>query len=174
MIRSSLFALCLLSSVLVCAQDIKNNPGNNHGNRFEQLGTILPTPNEYRTASGAPGAKYWQQRCDYNIRCELDEKNNVLTGNETLSYFNNSPDVLSYIWLQLDENEHSNINNANYQSSSKISMFMTDGQLKNMKEEAEKTDNGKGVKIKKISDATGAPLKYTINKTMMRVDLPTP
>ena len=57
------------------AQDIKNNPGSNHANKFEQLGTVLPTPNEYRTASGAPGSKYWQQRCDYNIKATLDEKN---------------------------------------------------------------------------------------------------
>ena len=69
-----IFLLVLLSSgIFFCfAQDIKNNPGSNHGNRFEQLGTILPTPNEYRTASGAPGPKYWQQRCDYDITCELD------------------------------------------------------------------------------------------------------
>ena len=49
--------------------------GINHANRFEQLGTVLPTPNEYRTASGAPGAKYWQQKVDYDIKCTLDEKN---------------------------------------------------------------------------------------------------
>ena len=95
------------------AQNIMNNPTSNHGNKFEQLGTILPTPNEYRTASGAPGNKYWQQRCDYNIRCELDEKNQKLTGSETLIYYNNSPDILKYLWLQLDENEHSTLTNAN-------------------------------------------------------------
>src|SRR5215213_2336733 len=61
------------------AQDIKNNPNSNHANKFEQLGTILPTPNEYRTASGAPGAKYWQQRCDYNIKATLDEKTLKIT-----------------------------------------------------------------------------------------------
>jgi hypothetical protein len=68
------------------AQDIQNNPGSNHGNKFEQLGTILPTPNEQRTASGAPGVKYWQQRADYNIKCELDEKNLKLIGSETITY----------------------------------------------------------------------------------------
>jgi hypothetical protein len=59
-------SLCLTLAVagVVKAQDIHNNPGSNHGNKFEQLGTILPTPNEQRTASGAPGAKYWQQRAD--------------------------------------------------------------------------------------------------------------
>jgi len=67
--HNKIIAFLLLQFLIVStqAQDIRNNPGSNHGNRFEQLGTILPTPNEYRTASGAPGAKYWQQRCDYNI-----------------------------------------------------------------------------------------------------------
>jgi hypothetical protein len=76
------------------AQNIQNNPGSNHGNKFEQLGTILPTPNEYRTASGAPGPKYWQQRCDYDIKCSLDESIQKLTGSEKVTYYNNSPDVL--------------------------------------------------------------------------------
>jgi len=75
---------------LTMAQNIQNNPGSNHGNKFEQLGTIMPTPNEYRAASGAPGPKYWQQRCDYDIKCELDEKNFKLNGSETITYFNNS------------------------------------------------------------------------------------
>jgi hypothetical protein len=66
--------VCLAASSVV-AQNIKNNPMSNHGNKFEQLGTILPTPNEQRTASGAPGAKYWQQKADYNIEATLDEKN---------------------------------------------------------------------------------------------------
>src|SRR3954465_10757064 len=94
------------------AQETKNNPNSNHGNKFEQLGTILPTPNEYRSASGAPGPKYWQQRCDYDIKASLDEKALKLTGAETVTYWNNSPDVLTYLWLQLDENEHSTVNNA--------------------------------------------------------------
>jgi hypothetical protein len=77
------------------AQITENNPGSNHANKFEQLGTVLPTPNEYRTASGAPGNRYWQQRCDYDIKATLNEKNLRLTGSETLTYYNNSPDVLS-------------------------------------------------------------------------------
>ncbi len=115
------------------AQDIKNNPGSNHGNRFEQLGTILPTPNEYRTASGTPGSKYWQQKADYNITCELDEKNLKLTGSETITYFNNSPDVLRYLWFQLDENQHSTVKNANYQYSTGIPQELNAAQLKNGK-----------------------------------------
>src|SRR5258706_14610144 len=104
-IISFLFIIICFGS-FINAQNIQNNPGSNHGNKFEQLGTILPSPNEYRTASGAPGPKYWQQRADYDIVCELDEPNLTIKGKETVSYFNNSPDVLTYIWLQLDENEH--------------------------------------------------------------------
>jgi Peptidase family M1 domain len=153
------------------AQNIMNNPGSNHGNRFEQLGTILPTPNEYRTASGAPGPKYWQQRADYVIKCELDEPNFSIKGSETITYYNNSPDALTYLWLQLDENEHSSVNNANYQSSSNLSRMYTTGQLDQMASSGE--DNGNGELIKKITDATtGKPLSYRINKTMMRVNLP--
>src|SRR6476619_278823 len=98
----------LLAGGFVGAQNPVNNPGSNHGNKFEQLGTTMPTPNEYRTASGAPGPKYWQQRCDYNIKATLDEPNLKLTGSETVTYYNNSPDVLTYLWFQLDENQHSN------------------------------------------------------------------
>src|SRR4030088_1497590 len=138
---------------LTSAQNIQNNPGSNHGNKFEQLGSILPTPNEYRTASGAPGPKYWQQRCDYDIRCELDESNLKLTGSETITYFNNSPDVLNYLWLQLDENQQSSVNNANYQNGSTIPKQMTDRQLDRLEET--KSDNELGDKILKMTDAAG-------------------
>ena len=151
------------------AQDIKNNPNSNHANRFEQLGTILTTPNEYRTASGAPGPKYWQQKCDYDITAELDEPNRRLNGKETLTYFNNSPDPLTYLWLQLDENEHSSVNNAGYQSSSSMRNVMSDAELKNF---SGSKDKEYGDVILKITDAMGKPLAYTINKTMMRVELP--
>ena len=158
--------------VSASAQNIQNNPGSNHANKFEQLGTILPTPNEYRTASGAPGPKYWQQRADYNIKCELDEKALRLTGSETVTYYNNSPDVLTYLWFQVDENEHSTTKNANYQTSSTMPRQTNAQTLLNM--ENNRKDNGYGVNITKLTDATGKALKYIVNKTMMRVDLPTP
>ena len=167
--------VCLLSLLVagpMVAQDIYNNPGSNHGNKFEQLGTIMPTPNEYRTASGAPGPKYWQQRCDYDIKCELDEKNLKLNGSETVTYFNNSPDVLTYLWLQLDENQHNSQKNANYQTSNPMTRSTSPMQLDRMQED--KTDNGYGFNITKLTDATGKSLNYTVNKTMMRVELPAP
>jgi hypothetical protein len=165
------FGIMCLTALTVMAQDIRNNPGSNHGNKFEQLGTILPTPNEYRTASGAPGTKYWQQRADYDIKATLDEKNLMLHGSETITYFNNSPDVLTYIWLQLDENEHSTTKNAGYPDGSSMGRGMSPAMIDNLEEA--KTDNGLGVNILKITDLLGAKLKYTVNKTMMRVELPT-
>lgn len=163
----------LFGSIIAVGQNTQNNPGSNHANKFEQLGNILPTANEYRTASGAPGPKYWQQRADYDIKCELDEKNLRITGSETITYYNNSPDVLRYLWLQMDENEHSTTKNANYQTSNSMPKNTTTQALQNL--ENAKKDNGFGFNITKILDGTThKPLKTVLNKTMMRVDLPVP
>ena len=163
--------ICLSQSVtMVTAQDVRNNPNSNHANKFEQLGTIMPTPNEYRTANGSPGTKYWQQKADYNIKCTLDESKQHLKGSETITYHNNSPDPLQYLWMQLDENQHSSINNAGYQSESSLPRDMDDKDLERLK--SNKGDNGFGFNITKLTDAAGKSIKYTINKTMMRIDLP--
>jgi hypothetical protein len=163
-------ALSVLFYTGAFAQNIQNNPGSNHGNRFEQLGTILPTPNVYRTASGAPGQAYWQNRADYDITAYLDEDKRNLKGSETVTYHNNSPDDLDYIWLQLDENQQSTLNKADYQFSSTLPKSLNDQQLKTTDLPAK--DNGLGVNLEKVTDASGNPLKYTVNKTMMRIDLP--
>ena len=162
------FFICI-SVMNLLAQDIRNNPGSNHGNRFEQLGTILPTPNEYRTASGAPGPKYWQERCDYNIVCELDETNRKLSGRETLTFYNNAPDALEYLWLQLDENQQSTSNNSGYESSNTMPSQINEQDIPRLQG---KKDKEYGDNIVSVTDATGKPLSYNINKTMMRVDLP--
>jgi hypothetical protein len=164
-------SLQLIACSFLLAQNIQNNANSNHGNKFEQLGSILPTPNEYRSASGAPGPKYWQQRCDYDIKCELDEKNLKLTGSEMITYFNNSPDQLTYLWLQLDENQHSSSNNANYQDGSTMPERVPSAMVDRMEMTSQPNDFGD--KIKSITDATGKALKYTVNKTMMRVEIPT-
>ncbi len=166
----SLLMTCL-AVMIVNAQDVRNNPGSNHGNRFEQLGTILATPNEARTASGAPGNQYWQQRCDYKISCQLDEPNRKLNGKETLTYYNNSPDVLKYLWLQLDENQHSTTNNAGYDNNSSMQKNIT---LSDIERLQNKTDRTYGDNIISVTDVNGKKLLYTINKTMMRIELPTP
>ncbi len=166
----SIWLVMIASVTVLIAQDIRNNPTSNHGNKFEQLGTILPTPNEYRTASGAPGVKYWQQRADYDIKATLDEKKLLLTGAETVTYFNNSPDALTYLWLQLDENEHSTVNNGGFPEESRMGRAVTPATIDKMIEK--KSDNGLGHIISSLTDGLGAKLKYTINGTMMRIDLP--
>lgn len=143
-----------------------------HGHKFEPLGTLLSTPNQYRTASGAPGPEYWQQRADYDINCELDEKNLRISGNETVTYHNNSPDVLTYLWLQLDENIYTKDRNANYQYNIPVPEKLSEQDLK--KWEDENKPNEFGVNLLSVTDASGKKLNYTVNRTMMRIDLPVP
>src|SRR5882762_9841632 len=128
----SILSLAAFTVLSLNAQNIKNNPTSNHGNKFEQLGTILQSPNSYRTASGAPGHDYWQQRADYKINAILDEKELRLNGEEEVTYYNNSPDVLSYLWLQLDENEHSVKSDANNFDGNQKNLPLTTGQLDNL------------------------------------------
>jgi hypothetical protein len=167
-------ALCFMLAGAAFSQNIQNNPGSNHGNKFEQLGTILPTPNEYRSASGAPGAKYWQQKADYDIDVALDEKNLKISGTEWITYTNNSPDVLTYLWLQLDENQHDPNNDMNYMDESSVgnSSVTTDDFVQGL--DRKSALQGLGEKIEEVTDELGKPLKYTINQTMMRIDLPKP
>ncbi|RBL88647.1 M1 family metallopeptidase [Chitinophaga flava] len=165
--RKNLYLLGILCSTAFTLH-AQNNPGSNHGNRFEQLGTMLQTPNMYRSASGAPGPKYWQQRADYEIAAELDDAKQKLTGAETITYFNNSPDPLTYLWLQLDENEHDPKSDNRSFDGSKMSDKMT---LKEINSILPPTGD-LGVKIVKVTDADGKVLPYTINQTMMRIDLP--
>lgn len=150
------------------AQFLQNNPGSNHGNKFEQLETILHDPNMYRSASGAPGPKYWQQKADYAINCEINDKTQVLTGSETITYTNNSPDGLTYLWLQLDENEHkADAPNQTFNGSAikdKLSVTQMQAIIGIQK--------GLGVNILKVLDVNNNALKYTINQTMMRIELP--
>ncbi|WP_143307892.1 M1 family metallopeptidase [Chitinophaga vietnamensis] len=165
--RKHLYVLGILcgSALSLYAQ---NNPGSNHGNRFEQLGTMLQTPNMYRSASGAPGPKYWQQRADYDISAELDDSKQRLSGAETITYFNNSPDPLTYLWLQLDENEHDAKSDNQQFNGSRMTDKMTMAALNSII----RPNKDLGVKIVKITDADGKALPYTINQTMMRIDLP--
>lgn len=137
--------------------------------KFEQLDTQLPTPNEYRSASGAPGAKYWQQRADYAITAELNDLNQSITGSETITYSNNSPDNLKYLWLQLDQNLLAKGNMT--QQTATYSL----GDSAETKQFAPQTaDYEGGYNITSVKDASGATLPITINHTMMRVDLPQP
>ena len=171
--QTQLLILFILNFIIfnTNSQNIQNNPLSNHGNKFEQLGGILPSPNEYRTASGAPGAKYWQQRADYDIDVTLDEKNLTIIGTETVTYHNNAPETLNYLWLQLDENEHNPTSESNYFDENKLNDPLTEKGIasltKNHLQEL-------GDKIDGVTDEFGKKLNYIINQTMMRIDLPKP
>lgn len=138
--------------------------------KFAQLAQELPTPNTYRSASGAPGHQYWQQRADYNIKVELDDQNQSITGSETITYTNNSPDVLSYVWVQLDQNIFEPNSMSNLTSTAELQKKVSLRAVEYMTRE--KFDGG--FKISKVADRGGRSLDYTINNTMMRVDLPSP
>ena len=137
--------------------------------KFKQLMEELPTPNEYRTASGAPGNKYWQQRADYKIKVELDEHKQTLKGNEEITYFNNSPDELRYIWLQLDANIFANDADAKLIQTGKIEDKMSFDWVERETSSFDGRSN-----IESVTDASAKPYTYTINKTMMRVNLKEP
>ena len=145
---------------------------SNHGNKFEQLGPILPSPNTCRGADGAPGPDYWQQKVDYDIAATLDVDDQRLHGEETITYHNQSPQTLRYLWMQLDENQHQGHNDMHHFNGSSMEDVMNERALYMI--EQWKDLNQYGHNIEAVTDAAGAPLKYTINQTMMRVDLPKP
>ncbi|HEX8178297.1 MAG TPA: M1 family metallopeptidase [Pyrinomonadaceae bacterium] len=164
-------ALALLLCVLVVAPSVRAQSKTSPSDKFRQLEENLPTPNEQRAASGAPGRAYWQQRADYNTKVELDDINHTITGTETVTYYNNSPDTLQYLWLQLDQNIWAK-NSASYTTQTAPALdrvpFST---IDNM---LARRDFDGGDKITAVRDAKGAPLRYTVVDTMMRVDLPAP
>jgi len=148
--------------------------------KFRQLDELLPTPGAVRTASGAPGHAYWQQRADYTIRATLDENRRALSGAGTITYHNNSPDTLKYLWLQLDQNIYSQGSDARQSATLPSRSAWTgataqtglkfDG-LRTLL--AQHTFEG-GFQILAVKDSSGRALPHTINKTMMRIDLPQP
>ncbi|HNU41418.1 MAG TPA: M1 family metallopeptidase [Cyclobacteriaceae bacterium] len=140
--------------------------------KFEQLDQQLPTPNSYRAASGAPGINYWQQRADYDIDVELNEDTQLITGKETITYFNNSPEILRFLWLQLDQN---NLSKDNITSMTETNRVRDSIPAKFFPLADDTYGYDGGFKIKSVKDAaTGKDLPYIINFTMMRVDIPTP
>ncbi|MFC2187082.1 M1 family metallopeptidase [Fulvivirgaceae bacterium LMO-SS25] len=140
--------------------------------KFEQLGTTLPTPNEYRDASGAPGPKYWQQQADYEIKVTLDDNNQTITGWENVTYHNNSPQTLTYLWLQLEQNMRASDSDAKSVTAAGLGGAIPAKSFDQIIGGSPDFDGG--YKINSVKDLQGNSLKYTINKTMMRVDLPEP
>lgn len=136
---------------------------------FEQLDSELPTANSYRTASGAPGNDYWQQKADYKIVLELADYEQRLYGEEIITYTNNSPDPLDYVWVQLDQNVRAKDSDTHLIGTETIDPANPSAR---MIDRLEPNFDG-GFKIESVTDPLGKALPYTINKTMMRIDLPT-
>lgn len=163
--KKLLIALLVTLSVSVMAQE-KNWQG-----KFEQLDQLLPTPNSYRSASGAPGPAYWQQRADYDISVELNDENQSLRGSETITYYNNAPEPLTYLWLQLDQNILADGSMTRKTSGGAIRDSIP---AKFLATTASAYDFKGGYQISSVRDASDKPLNHVINFTMMRVDLPQP
>jgi hypothetical protein len=136
--------------------------------KFKQLYEELPTPNVYRNGAGGPGHRYYQQQADYVMNIRLDDEKQRIYGEETIAYTNNSPDVLEYLWIQLDQNHFDDESDTYSTRPSTMSERMTLRQLDGFTP----TFDG-GDKIEFVKDVIGKDLKYTVVKTMMRIDLPT-
>tara|TARA_B110000438_G_scaffold302856_1_gene361992 strand:- start:55 stop:2418 length:2364 start_codon:yes stop_codon:yes gene_type:complete len=161
-INTALLCLCIaVSGIAVAKSSISDD-------KFRQLEENLPTPNTYRTASGAPGHQYWQQEVDYKIDITLDDEKQTLSGSETIDYTNNSPDTLRYLWLQLDQNKLADNAGAKTTRTAPEKKITYTG-LRNVIE----TDEFQGgYDITKVAGSNGKALSYVINGTMMRIDLP--
>ncbi|MCA1854448.1 M1 family metallopeptidase [Massilia oculi] len=147
--------------------------------KFRQLDELLPTPNETRTASGAPGHRYWQQRADYRLRASLDEDKRVITGSGSVTYTNNSPDALNYLWVQLDQNmfraDSDNRRISTLPSRDAWQARGGDGvKFDSLKATLSQQRFEGGIQVSSVTGSDGRALRHTVNKTMMRIDLPQP
>lgn len=142
---------------------------NVNTNKFRQFYQELPTPNTYRTASGAPGHEYYQQQANYDIDLVLSDDEQTIHGSERITYINNSPDQLHYLWLQLDQNMRAQDSDSKLISVDKMENFRSISAVQRHMFEFDG-----GFKIEEVKATNGTPLKYAINKTMLRIDLDKP
>ena len=182
---SALLLVAALSPNAALGDSIKQTKGD-FEDKFRQLDEALPTPNTWRNAGGQPGHEYWQQKVDYEIKAVLDEDNRRLTAEETITYTNNSPDTLSYLWLQLDQNI--------FRTDSMAEMSLDFGgagrrgpavsaggdgaparlSLGELRRQQAMADVPMGYEINSVLDARGNALSHTIVGTLMRIDLASP
>ncbi|HYQ57818.1 MAG TPA: M1 family metallopeptidase [Draconibacterium sp.] len=159
----------IIATLLLCSNVVTLAQENINLNKFRQLKQELATPNVYRTASGAPGHEYWQQKADYKMDIRLDDKTQRIYGEEVITYHNQSPDVLKYLWLQLDQNIRTKDSDSYKISTSGLNQRVSFTQLKQMMH-----DFDGGFKLDYVQDTKGKDLPATVNNTMMRIDLPEP
>lgn len=169
----------LLSNSVLFAQGIQQTKGS-YQDKFRQLDEVLPTANVYRNAAGGPGHEYWQQEVDYDIDVSLDEENQRITGTEVINYQNNSPDTLTYLWFQLDQNRFRSdsmaemsgtFNGASPDASDNDPARISLGRLRRLQY---MDDAQLGQDINAVTDSRERALVYTVVGSMMRVDLASP
>ena len=160
-----LILISILSSFFIFGQTKTVDTNNN---KFRQLYDQFADPNKYHNASGAPGVEYYQQKVDYKMDIELDEENNRLYGEEIITYTNNSPDHLPYLWLQLDQNIRKN--DAAALEKNGASSTVTQRPSSFVRSFLNKPFDG-GFNIEWVKNTQDEELSYHINQTMMRVDL---
>ncbi|MBS1544726.1 MAG: M1 family metallopeptidase [Bacteroidetes bacterium] len=164
--KNILIVLLILCSQILLAQEQPKWQG-----KFEQLDQMLPTPNTYRSSSGAPGPAYWQQQADYEINVEINDETQVLTGSEKITYINNAPEPLKFLWVQLDQNIAADKSMTRQTSGGSIRDSIP---AKFLATTVGAYNYKGGFSIKAVKDAAGKDLTYFINYTMMRIDLPAP
>jgi len=165
------FLVLLLVSSFSFAQKTAQQKSHYNVSKFKQLKEELPTPNSQHTASGAPGYEYTQQKVDYKIDLILDEKNQRIYGEETITYHNNSKDNLEYLWLQLDQNMRAADSERPDIQGSGANVLYAPSQFS--KTFIEDPFDG-GFKIEYVKNVDGSDASYRINKTMMRLNLEKP
>jgi len=162
--KRSLLALFFLVAGLVNAQTENINQS-----RFRQMKDLLPTPNMYRTGGGAPGANYYQQQANYKMNIRLDDENQRIYGEQTVTYINNAPEALEYLWVQLDQNMRARNSQRRLIQTGSVGRSMSAREIKNLF-----YDFDGGFKIDEVKDATGQDQDYKINYTMMRINMDEP
>ncbi|WP_221033138.1 M1 family metallopeptidase [Actomonas aquatica] len=179
-----LCALCFFAGP-ASAQGIQQTKGA-FQDKFRQLDEVLPTPNTYRNASGQPGHDYWQQRADYVIAATLDEEARRLTSSAQITYHNNAPDSLEFLWLHLDQNifrkdslkeltdDFGGSGGRGPSASAPSSRSPARISFGELRRQQGMADGDYGFDITAVTDANGAPLSHKILDTLMRIDLAQP
>ncbi|MFT4655406.1 MAG: hypothetical protein ACI82S_003068, partial [Patiriisocius sp.] len=184
---NKLITIAILSFAAIgSANAAINQTKGDFEDKFRQLDESLPTPNVYRNAAGEPGHEYWQQQVDYKIKAKLDEDKRRIEASQDITYHNNSPDTLKYLWVQLDQNKFRNdsmsamtttfggIGNRGPATASASSSKPAQLSLGALRRQQFTADNVLGYDIQAVKDKKGQNLKHIIVGTNMRIDLPTP
>ena len=168
---SIIFSVLIVNFSVLAQKSDKKNIGHINDNPFRQLTDLFATPNKYHNASGAPGVDYYQQKVDYSMNIELDDEKKKLYGEQSITYYNNSPDDLEYLWIQLDQNIRKKDAPALEKNESKFQLIQ---QTQTFASSYIKEPFDGGFNIEWVRDINNNPIKYYINQTMMRIDVSKP